>query len=247
MEDEGKVIEGSEPTEPTAEEFASLKTQLEAKTADEQRALSRVQGLEGSLKEKDRIIKGQSDTTVRLDTLEDMIKILATHRGVQDEELRVDDTQRPDINKAFDEVSKKREEQTKLHTEQQLRDDYNQKANAIFTKAREQFKDDGDSLDRVELYLERGKLDKAEELLAKEVKKEVKVEKSDIEKENEDLKKKLEKYQLTEEGELKSEMGLPAGAVDKFTLDKVSGYTTKGKSNKEMKADAEKLLDQLTK
>lgn len=229
-----------EQPQPTPEEqMASLRAELKAEQETRAKAESRAQGLEGSLKEKDRIIKGQVDTTSRLDTLEDMIKILAITKGVQDDELRVDETQRPDINKAFADISKKREEQTRLSEEKRTRDEYNQRANAIYAQGKEKFKDDEESLDRLEFFLERGKLERAEALLAKEVK----VEKPDLEKE----KKEKEKEKLAEEGELKSEMGSPAGAVDRFTLEKAANYSTKGKSKKEIQADAEKLLDQLTK
>ncbi len=202
MEDEKDAgTQNDEQPQPTTEEqLATLTTQLEAKDADTQKALSRVQGLEGSLKEKDRLLKEQANIETRFGGIEDSIQILAGL--VSKGDLTPEEAQ--DYKKEFATVKKARDEERAESQARARQEVYNTDANALFARAKVSVADKKD-LKMVEVLLTTGDLKGAEELVTEaESSKEVKPVETEAEMEARILKK-------LQADDRKTETGMPTG------------------------------------
>ena len=199
MDNEGKADEGVEPTTPTTEEqVATLTTQLGAKTLEAEQATKSEQGLRASLKEKDRVIKSQTDINTRLDGLEEDMKL--TIFAIQ-KAGNLEPAEGEDINKT---ITSLRENRKELQTQA----NYNQTANAIFDRA-EVVITDKKELQVVKLLLYNQDPKGAEELVkdaeARTIEvKEVKPVETEVE-----MKARLLKELQAEDR--KTETGMPAG------------------------------------
>lgn len=222
MEDEGKVDEGTttvEPTEPTAEEqITSLKTELEAKDAEIKKTLSRMQGLEGSLKEKDVKLREQADIREEFEGLKGMVKVLATEKlGIEEDDLTVTPEKRQSVDKLFADLEAKQDQKRQAAQLRSQQEAYNTEANTIFARAKESVTDKKD-LKMVEVLLTTGDLKGAEELVveAEGSKKEKPVETEA------EMKARLRKEIQTEQGDRKTETGQPAGGNLRFTPESIA-------------------------
>lgn len=227
---EEKGAGASEQPQPTTEEqLATLKTQLEAETTEKTKALGRMQGLEGSLKEKDRKLGEQANIETRFRGMEDMIKVLATQKiGIEEEDLTITPEKRPNIEKVFADLEAKQDKRLKDATIRAQQDAYNTEANVVWVEAQEKFKDDPESLEKIEDYLEKGKIDRAREKLAKVKEKPVETEA--------DMKARLIKEIQADEGSRGTEVIQPAGGNSSdgdFVKDFASGKLPVTQANKE--------------
>jgi len=209
-----------EKVEETEEQLTELRSQLETKDADLTKALSRMQGLEGSLKEKDRLLAEQVDIRSELDTVKGMVKIMATEGyGMQEQNLEAPPEKKASIDKMFADMevsSKQRHEADKKTREQE---EFNTKADTIYSKAKEVFKNDKDMLERVETQLLLGKFDRAEELISEAKPKE---EKKETE---EEIEARLRKKWEIETGQRDAETGQPktsSGGLTQEIIEKMS-------------------------
>ncbi|KKK50226.1 hypothetical protein LCGC14_3127120, partial [marine sediment metagenome] len=154
MEDE-KDAGALEQPQPTVEEqVATLTSQLEAETTEKAKALGRVQGLEGSLKEKDRLLKEQANIETRFGGIEDSIQILAGL--VSKGDLTPEEAQ--DYKKEFATVKKARDEEIAESQAKARQEAYNTEANTLWAEAQEKFKGDEDTLEKIEDYLLSGNI-----------------------------------------------------------------------------------------
>lgn len=163
-----EVKELEEPQVPTAEEMASLQTQIQDLTQQVGDKDKSYKGLQQTLNKKDAELGQSRDFHSRMDGFEETQKILA---GMLNEKFTsgegLEPTEKTDYLKQFDEMTKRQKaerEQAQLRTKQE---DYSRQADAVFTRAKEVFKDDDESLERVEDLLMNGRLDRAEARIAK--------------------------------------------------------------------------------
>ena len=214
MEDVETTTNDAEPEvveAPTAEEqIATLKTQLEAEQAEKTKLSSRMQGLEGSLKEKDKQLKDKTDIRSEFDTLKNMVKVMATQGiGVDEDSLNVSDpSKKANIDKLFSDMEDKQIKQTEENNQREAQREYAVQAQATFKDASEVFKDDIVAVAEIETLLDRGdiKLAQAKVAKAKGKPKEVKVVETEAEMETR-IRKKIE----TEQNLRSSVTGKPAG------------------------------------
>jgi len=188
----------TEPQAPSLEEPIDYKQKYEQSDKEARGAQARVTEISRQLKEKEL-------TASRLDTIEDSMQILA---GLIAKGGDIDPEHATSYKEEFAALKAKREQEASSIAQME----YNQKATAVFNKAKEEFPDDHTRLLRVERYLDRGLLADAEEIVATAGKKETKVESQ------EDLRQKWieegKRLAWEESGKLKSDTGGPSGATD---------------------------------
>lgn len=159
---------------PTAEEtLASLKQELEAKNAEVQKALSRMQGLEGSLKEKDRLLnsqKSQVELVSRIDGIEDAMQILAgmlSKGDMSPEDAHSYKQEFANLKKQREEASRQAEEARKQAETRARQEEYATQAQAVYAEAQILFKDNPEELERIEDALDLGKIERAKAKVAR--------------------------------------------------------------------------------
>ena len=208
-----------EEEKPSEEKTPTLEEQLVAAKAEkqtlEERATTAEKGLKTAhsrLTDKDKEIRGKNAVNTRIDGLEETIRILA---GMQDEKLGdLEEGKKTDYLGKFDDIVKRQKAEREQSLIKAQQDEYSQKADAIFARAEEAFKDDEDSLFQVRTFLMNGADALAEKKVAKAEKttdtKEKKVE-SEEERINKLVDEKL-RQKMEEKGMLESETGGPSGA-----------------------------------
>jgi chromosome segregation ATPase len=216
------TIEGKEttvaeaPKTPTAEEqLSTLRKEHDDLVKKYEQTEKGLRTAHQTLTEKDKELKKQVDLMSRIGTVEDMIKVLATEKfSVPEDELtETAKTKKADIDKAFQEIEKKRTLERQLAEQEAAKKSYNEQADTIFAKAKEVFKDDDDSLERVELLLKTGDIERARKRVEKvEEKKstDTKSQESEEVKFQKRLEEEKRKWQ-EESGLLVSDAGKPAG------------------------------------
>jgi len=177
FENETEVTqETEEQQEQTQEETVeSLQAKLQASEkaySDTQDKLTKrdqdVVGLNKSLQQRAAEAKAQTDIDTRIDGLQDTVELLATaiasgKASIDD----VDDATRPDI---VAELKKQRTQQAserKAKQDQEKQEEYNHMANGIFNRAKMVFGNDPDAVEKVEDLLFNGRIDRAEERVAR--------------------------------------------------------------------------------
>ena len=200
------VVEKETP--PTAEEqLATLRQEMgELKTRAE-RLDKENRSTQATLTQKDRLLKEKETTASRLDTIEDSMQILA---GLIAKGENIDPEHADSYKKEFAALKTKREQESlrASHIE------YNQRADAIYSRAKESIRDKKD-LKMVELLLLNGKPEDADEMVL-DAEKEIKPvdnKPTDAERKLEEALKKIERLEKIQSGELDTERGLPSGAA----------------------------------
>lgn len=169
---EDENIQGTELEEEnhpsTAEEqLKTLMSEIETLKAENARLDGGYKGIQRTLSERDKELKKQADFDSRLNGLQDTIEILATAVATGGSIEDVDPSQRKDV---LAELRKQREQQAakrKVEQNQQEQQDYAQRADAVYSRAKEAFSDDDDALERVEELLMNGRIDRAEARVVK--------------------------------------------------------------------------------
>jgi len=206
MDTEEKVTEGTVPTEPTPEEkVASLQKELEAKAREAEIATKRAQGLEGSLKEKDRLLRDQSSIDSRFGNIEDTLQILTYAVG------KGGDIEAPDgetLSKHITSLKRERELKEKESKKMAEQAEYNAQANAVWAEAQTNITDKKD-LKMIELLLLNGDIAGAKELIGSP-KEEAKVETEA------EMKERLEKEFLIKHNLAKPETAQASSAGKRF-------------------------------
>lgn len=167
-EEEKAELTLEEQLEKQRQEAEDIRKQLEETQKENDRLQGGYKGLQKTLNEKDSELKKRSVYDSRIDALEDSLEIIAAAiatgaRSIDD----VDESQRKDVVAEL-----KRQKAGRIQKEAEARQDaereeYNRKANEIYAKAKEIFKDDLDSFERVEDLLYAGRLERAEERVSR--------------------------------------------------------------------------------
>lgn len=224
----------TEQLKTAQDEVTKIKAELEGKDKGLRTAHQ-------TLTEKDRKIKEQADINARLDGFEDTQKILIAmmqEKGtVSDEEVTSE--KKTDYLKQYDEILKKQREARKTASAQAEQEEYATKAQAIYSRAQEAFKDDIDELDKVVNNLDKGRLDMAETRVSKAEGKanpEPKESKKETEEQRVD-RLADEKYnkRLEDEGLLHTETALPSGrsrTMDELRAKHAAGEITTEEAEK---------------
>lgn len=243
-------IEGSGDEPTTEQKLESLQTELKAEKDAREKAEKRTQGLEGSLKQKDTLLKGQA-TKADIEGINRQIEVMATAiamgRTPESMEGVTEDTQKAVI-KQIQEARKESEEAQKRASIDASNQKYAEEALVIWEETKGEIPET--DRDAVEIYrlLKSGDKDTAEKMLnsIKANKKDPK--ETDKKETEEEIEERLKKKVLKELGLNKNEPINPSGgAKRKFTKDDLSKYDLRGKSFKEIKEDRDAILDQVTK
>jgi len=195
---------------PTLEQqMETLRTEVKAKSDELAKAESSLQGLRGSLTEKDRKLKEQVDLSQQISDLQETQKIFAAmiaERGDTTEDINELQPQaKQGYLKKFEELQTQQEARRKQAEGEVKRAEYNKAADAIYAEAKAIFKDDEDQLERIEDYLYAGKLERAQARIAK-------ARTSSKPKETEEeMRERIREEILKEEGKLRTDTGAPFG------------------------------------
>jgi len=212
--DEAKVEGTVTQPQPTVEEqVAKIREELKSRDEELDKTKKRMQGLEGSLKEKDKQLNDRAGIEGRLQNIEESNKIFATlfaQQGVTD----IDDTQKKNILNQYQEMVKQNELKTKEAQRKAQLDEYSKKADAIYDRAKTVILNKKD-LKTVELLLKNGDPEGAEEIINEQ---EIKVVEPKVDKENEEarinrLADEKFKSMLKEKGLDKVDTITPSGSV----------------------------------
>ena len=169
-----------------------------------------------TLTAKDKELKRQQDIESKIGGIEDRIELLATAfvTRANPDEIGVAEA-RPDVVKMLkqqrEEQEAKRRQQDSLATQQE----YAQKADALYTRAKAVFVDDDDAIERVEDLLANGRLERAEARVIKAEQKKTPVKDSKMETEAQRIdrlaEERLQKH-LEERGLLETYSNTPSGS-----------------------------------
>ena len=216
---EEKVEPVVEDDKPTTEDTPTPEQQLETlQTTNKElaervaKAESSVQGLRGSLTEKDRKLSEQAGIVGLRQEMADMRdsnKLLAAMLAERDVTENIDDLSPKDKQgylKKFEDLEQKQEAKRKADEVETQRKVYNQRADELFTRAKSAFKDDDESLEKVEDLLYAGRFERAEAKVAKaestsESKKET----------DEEIYERVNQKKLKDADLLKTDRGTPSG------------------------------------
>lgn len=233
MEDEvGNEVETTqtpepegEPQAPTLEEqLKTLQAKIGVLTSEKERLDSGYKGLQRTLSEKDRDLKKQTDLDSRINGLQDTIELLATAVATGRSADDIDPEQRQDVvvllkKQREEQESKRKEEQAK-----QTQQEYAQRADAVYNRAKEVFADDDDAMERIEDLLMNGRIERAEARVVKAegVKSPSKVKGETEEQRIDRLVQERLQAELKERGLLEEHSGFPtASGGDKAVLSKL--------------------------
>jgi len=129
-----------EPKTPTAEEqLATLQQELKETQTRLEQTDKGLRTAHGTITEKDRLLKEQSDLNSRIDGMEETQRILAAmlaERGAVDEE--VDPTKRDKYLNQFDEIAKRQKQERELAQQKARQDEY-AKRHELSTQGRRKF------------------------------------------------------------------------------------------------------------
>jgi len=237
---------------PTAEQqLETLQAQIKAETEAREKAERSIQGLRGSLEEKDRELKKRAAIDARLDGFEETQRILAAMVNERISSGEIGDEEKSDYLKQFDEITKRQKaerEQSQLRSQQE---EYGVKARTLHARAVKAYGDNDAAILRVERLLDTGSITEAEEKVTQaEVKLAPKGEEIVETEEEKKVKwiKEGERLAMERTGQLVSETGGPSGAAKgKFSRESLREYSAIGKSVSEMKKDADAIIAQITK
>lgn len=195
---------------PTLEEqFTNLQKEHEDLTKRYEQTEKGLRTAHSTLTEKDRLLKQQSDLTSRLDGLEEAQKIIAAMIADSKSDDEEEPHKKENYLKRYDEIVERQKEERKQTQLKAQQEEYNQKANDIYSRAKEIYVDDVDALHQIRNFLRNGDLDLAETKVTKaEGSKKVEEKPKETE---EQLKSRLEKEILIKHGLLKTETGQPSG------------------------------------
>lgn len=193
----------SEATPTAEQQLEALQAQLKEEQEARSKAESSIQGLKGSLQEKDKKLQEMGNLTSRMDGFEDSIQILAglVSRG----EISSEESQ--DYKKEFEQLKEKRQKQAKEEALKAQQEEYNQKATAIYERAKGRVANKKD-LKLVEMLLSTGDLNGAEEMVSEAEGGEKKVEDN----EKATMQARIDKLEKIISGKLDAETGLPSGS-----------------------------------
>jgi hypothetical protein len=246
METLPKVEEGTTQPQPTEtvesveQTLAKIKAELDNERIEKEKISKRMQGLEGSLKEKDRLLQEKGEWRGEIESIKETQKILTALLAEQGRTTGEED--KGQLLQKYDQILKQQEVKQKEAQLKAQREAYNTKADAIYSKAKELVTSRKD-LKTIELLLKNGDPDGAEEIVS-EFEKEKKVVEPKVEKEEsvEDRAKKLAdemvKKVLEERGLLKQDNITQSGNVQS-ELEEQDAYI-KGKKHFEDLSDAVK-------
>lgn len=218
-----------EVKEPTIEDkLEQAVKQAEEAAARADKAEKSVQGLRGSLQEKENKLREQAGSNTRMDGIEQRMEIiaLALDKGLSVGEI---DGEKLNLKQEFAELKAKQDKVRDDDRNKTAYDEYVQKGNAIYTEAEELFGDDIDKLHDIRNLIRANDLDLAEKKIAKargtsEPKKETNVPTVE-EQVTERLRQEMEKRGL-----LRSDNGAPAGETTND--DKIKENYRKNPNNK---------------
>ena len=208
-EQEGTNVEANAEAEvevsPTTEQLLeTANTQLKDATVRAEKAERSEQGLRGSLQEKDRLLKNQSDQSglaLKVSGLEDTMQIMAGMMGKG--EMTPEEAQ--GYKQEFTNLKKQREEESRQAATRSQQEVYAAEAQVVFKEAQEVFKDDPDRLESVEDSLDAGKLQRAKDKIARAKGKVEKTESAT------DMEARIRKELQTTSGDRDSEEGKASG------------------------------------
>ncbi|KKK66650.1 hypothetical protein LCGC14_2961950, partial [marine sediment metagenome] len=138
---EGAIVadDAKEVKEPptTEQQMETLQTQLKDVTVRAEKAESSVQGLRGSLTEKDTKIREQANLQAEIEDMKAMIKLtaFAQSQGVGLSEDDLGDTskaEQPDVKKVWADLEQKREVAKEQDRQRVKADEYNRQALEVF-------------------------------------------------------------------------------------------------------------------
>ena len=167
--------EVQETPTPTAEEqLKTLQSQVQALTTEKERLEGGYKGLQKTLSERDRDLRKQTDLESRIAGIQDTMELLAGAIQARGEIEETDfETRETKVKKGQDilgEMKKRRDaDDAKRKQEENLRisQEYNQKADALYTRAKAVFGEGDETLERVEDLLIAGRLERAETRVSK--------------------------------------------------------------------------------
>jgi len=206
----------TEGKETTIEEISTPENELEVVRAELGDIKVKLEQTEKGLRtahqtitKKEEDIRKQSQLNTRLDDLDERLRILVAMQGNESLGDLPDEEKRSLLGK-YDQIEKEQAEKRKRTEAKAQQDEYNRKADAIYIRAKEVFKDDDDGLEKVENLLMLGRIDKAEEKISKaESTSKSTKEDADV-KFNKRLEEEKRKW-MEESGLLKTETGMPSG------------------------------------
>lgn len=239
-----EVVESPEvvDTPTTEQQMETLQAELRTKGEELTKSEGSVQGLRGSLQEKDRLLGEQAAIRSEVTDLKDMIRTLASAqvRGESISGENLDDIpehQRIDAKKVFDELEAKQEKRRQEGKIVAQKDEYNRQADAIYARAEAAFADDIDTLHSIRNLLRSGDSDLAEKKVAK-AEKPTDTKGDKMESEEDKFQKRLDEEKrkwMEEHGMLESETGGPSassGSKEDATAKLVAGEITTEQARK---------------
>ena len=163
-QEETQVIEET----PAAEEsLDTLKSQLASLNMELVQTKKGLSTAHQTINEKDKEIKRRANLETRIDGIQDTIEVLATAVAARGEVDDLDPAKRQDI---LADLKKRRDEQAAKAKQRELAEtqqEYSQKADALYERAKIVFAEDDDSIERIEDLLTNGRFDRAEARVTK--------------------------------------------------------------------------------
>jgi len=167
-EEKGEETLVETPTQVS--ELATLQAELEALKTQNQRLPELEKGfksLQQTLTEKDKELKRRADLDSRIDGIQETIEVLATAMASRGDVEELDPEKRQDV---LAELKKRRADQEAKAKQREITEtqqEYAQKADSLFARAKIAFADDDEGIERVEDLLMSGRFERAEARVVK--------------------------------------------------------------------------------
>lgn len=212
-----------EVTPPTTEEqLATLQGELDTLKAKYEQADKGLRSAQATLTQKDRLIKEKEDIRGEIDSMKDMIKILATSYAqgsqVSDDDLEnVTPQKKQDINKAYEELEQKNRLRKQQEDMSQKIAEFGKRVESLgLTEEDDAYWEINELVTDVTPYNYQARFKRADIKLKKMEKEKAPVDKEPTDEGKEDkiseLEKEIARLKKIQSGELDAETGAPSGA-----------------------------------
>jgi len=215
---EEKGEETQEETPTQVSELATLQAELEALKAQNQRLPELEKGfksLQQTLTEKDKEIKRRADFDSKIDVLQENFETLATYIASRGDAEGLDPVKGQELQAELKKRRVEQEAKAKQREITETQQEYAQKADSLFARAKIAFADDDEGIERVEDLLISGRFERAEARVVKAEGKKAPVKDSKVETEEQRIDRLAEEKHrsyLEEKGLLDTYESTPSGS-----------------------------------
>ncbi len=213
IEDEKEATEEKQPEQTPKETVEALQAKLQTMEQELNKRNEDVRGLNKTLQQRAEEIKKRADLEGRIEGLQDTVELLATAIAFKREPDSLETGERQDILADLKKRKTEQEAKAKQKELAETQQEYAQKADALYTRAKAIFADDDDAIERIEDLLGNGRLERAEARVMKAEKSKETPKKSGETEEQRVERLAQEKFQkhLEEKGLLDTYSSAPSG------------------------------------